>query len=34
VLLECLLQTVTYPVLWYVAENLFPDRLKRHEEPA
>jgi hypothetical protein len=34
VLLECLLQTVIYPVLWYVAENLFPDRLKRHEEPA
>ena len=34
VLLECLLQTLTYPLLWYLADNLFPDRLKRHEEPA
>lgn len=34
VLLECGLQMLTYPVLWYLAENLFPERLKRHEEPA
>lgn len=34
VLFECLLQTVTYPLLWYVADNLFPERLKRHEEPS
>jgi hypothetical protein len=34
VLLECLLQTLTYPLLWYLADNLFPERLKRHEEPA
>jgi len=34
VLVECALQTITYPVLWYAAENLFPERLKRHEESA
>ncbi len=34
VLLECLLQTLIYPILWYTAENLFPERLKRHEESA
>lgn len=34
VLFECLWQTLIYPVLWYTAENLFPERLKRHEEPA
>jgi hypothetical protein len=34
VLLECLLQALIYPVLWYLASNLFPERLKRHEEPA
>ncbi|OIO00965.1 MAG: hypothetical protein AUJ49_08575 [Desulfovibrionaceae bacterium CG1_02_65_16] len=34
VLLECLLQILIYPVLWYAAENLFPERLKRHEESA
>ncbi len=32
ILMECLLQALIYPVLWYVAENLFPERLKRHEE--
>ncbi len=35
VLGECLLQALLYPVLWYVSEAVFPDRLKRvHEEPA
>jgi len=35
VLGECLLQALLYPVLWYVAEATFPDRLKRvHEESA
>lgn len=34
VLLECLVQTLVYPVLWYAVENLFPARLKRHEESA
>jgi hypothetical protein len=34
VLLECLLQTCIYPVSWYALEHLFPQRLKRHEEPA
>jgi len=34
VLLECLLQILIYPALWYAAENLFPERLKRHEESA
>ncbi|MBU1039515.1 MAG: hypothetical protein KKF77_00250 [Proteobacteria bacterium] len=35
VLGECLLQAVLYPILWYVAATMFPDRLKRvHEEPA
>ncbi|MGE4264808.1 MAG: hypothetical protein AB7E46_10100 [Desulfovibrio sp.] len=34
VLYECLLQIVTYPLLWYVADTLFPERLKRHEEPS
>jgi len=34
VLAECLLQIITYPVLWYLADHLFPDRLKRHEEPS
>jgi len=34
VLLECLLQTVIYPLSWYTADNLFPERLKRHEEPS
>ena len=35
VLGECLLQAVLYPVLWYVAAAMFPDRLKRvHEESA
>ena len=34
VLMECLLQIIIYPVLWYVADNFFPERLKRHEEPA
>ncbi|MHC1752605.1 hypothetical protein [Humidesulfovibrio sp.] len=33
VLFECMLQTLTYPLLWYLADNLFPERLKRHEEP-
>jgi hypothetical protein len=33
VLGECLLQAVLYPVLWYVAESMFPARLKKaHEE--
>lgn len=34
VLLECLLQTLIYPVSWYLLNSLFPQRLKRHEEPA
>ena len=35
VLGECLLQALLYPVLWHVAEAMFPDRLKRaHEESA
>lgn len=34
VLLECLLQMALYPALWYTASNLFPERLKRDEEPA
>jgi len=34
VLSECLLQIIIYPILWYLADNLFPDRLKRHEEPS
>jgi hypothetical protein len=35
VLGECLLQALLYPVLWYVSESMFPDRLKRiHEESA
>jgi len=34
VLYECLLQIIIYPILWYVTDNLFPERLKRHEEPS
>ena len=35
VLGECLLQALLYPVLWYFADSMFPDRLKRvHEESA
>lgn len=35
VLGECLLQALLYPVLWYVSEAMFPDRLKKvHDEPA
>ena len=34
VLYECLLQTIIYPLLWYLADNIFPERLKRHEEPS
>ena len=34
VLFECLLQMLIYPVSWYLADNLFPERLKHHEEPA
>jgi hypothetical protein len=33
VLGECLLQAVLYPALWYLAESLFPQRLKKvHED--
>ena len=33
VLGECLLQAVLYPVLWYAAESMYPERLKkRHED--
>ena len=33
VLGECLLQAILYPALWYVAESLYPERLKtRHED--
>jgi len=35
VLGECLLQAVLYPLLWYVADAMFPERLKKaHEESA
>jgi len=35
VLGECLLQALLYPTLWYVADAMFPDRLKKiHEESA
>ncbi|MDO9631648.1 MAG: hypothetical protein Q7I92_07110 [Humidesulfovibrio sp.] len=35
VLGECLLQALLYPVLWYVSEAMFPDRLKKaHDESA
>ena len=32
VALEGLLQALSYPVMWYLAENLFPERLKHDEE--
>lgn len=34
VALEGLLQTLSYPLVWYLAANLFPERLKRDEERA
>jgi hypothetical protein len=34
VALECLLQALIYPAVWYIAANAFPDRMKRDEEPA
>lgn len=34
VALECLLQALIYPALWYLASNLFPERLKHYDEPA
>jgi len=32
VALECLLQALCYPVVWYVADTLFPEGLKTDEE--
>lgn len=32
VLGECLLQAALYPVLWYLTESLFPERLKKRRE--
>jgi hypothetical protein len=34
VLWECLLQAILYPAIWFAADNLFPQRLRRDEEPA
>lgn len=34
VALEGLLQAVSYPVVWYLAESLFPERMKHDEERA
>jgi len=34
VAIECLLQALVYPAVWYLAANLFPEWLKRDEEPA
>jgi hypothetical protein len=34
VALEGLLQTLSYPLVWYLAANLFPERLKCDEERA